>query len=448
MVTGPGADHDGVMTQTPDPPTERAAPAPPERAAAAPPDRAAPAPPARPPLRRSRSNRKIAGVAGGLGRYGGVDPLVVRIILVVLAVYGGSGILIYGLAWLFLAEDGALESPGQQLVNGRAGTSVIAPILVSMLGLVAVGGFFDDGPDFPGAVLLAAVVLAAVYVLRGRDVQRLSGGHPQDASGAWIPPVAGAYGQSPGTAYSPPAAGSATPWATAAPGGLQRAPWAAQRAWSPRNAPLPPPPPPPERSLLGVATFALALLVAGVFIAVDVLTGDAVGLRGALGAALTVLGLGLLIGTWFGRGRSLIAAALLATVTLVSTASFEVPLRGGVGEREWEPDSVAALDSPYRLAAGAGELDLTELDVAPGREVPVEASVALGYLLVRVPRDVGVEITAASGLGEVRLPGQVERNGWSVDRSVDLEPIGATAGTIVLDVEAGIGAVEVRRATS
>ena len=73
---------------------------------------------------------------------------------------------------------------------------------------------------------------------------------------------------------------------------------------------------------------------------------------------------------------------------------------------------------------------------------------ALGYLLVRVPRDVGVEITAASGLGEVRLPGQVERNGWSVDRSVDLKPVGARAGTIVLDLEAGIGAVEVRRAAS
>ena len=189
-------------------------------------------------------------------------------------------------------------------------------------------------------------------------------------------------------------------------------------------------------------------MVAGGFIAYHVATGGGLGLRAALGAALVVLGLGLLIGTWFGRGRSLIAAAVLASVTLVSTAAFEVPLRGGVGERQWRIDSVADNDSPYRLGVGAAELDLTGVDLPAGRRMQVEASVATGYLLVRVPRDMGVEVTAASGLGEVRLPGAIVVEGWSVDRSVDLEPVGGAAGTIVLDLEAGIGAVEVRRETA
>ena len=46
-------------------------------------------------LRRSRTDRKLAGVAGGLGRYAGVDPLILRILFVVLTIFGGSGILLY-----------------------------------------------------------------------------------------------------------------------------------------------------------------------------------------------------------------------------------------------------------------------------------------------------------------------------------------------------------------
>ena len=432
------------MTQTPDTPPEPATPtggaahpgvAPPGAAppGATPPFGGAPgaapsfgapmgtAPRVRPPLLRSRSNRKIAGVAGGLGRYGAVDPLVIRIVLVVLAFYGGSGILLYGLAWLLLAEDGATESPGQQLVNGRADTSAIWPTVVTVLGLVAVTGSVGNGPDLPGAVLLAAVAIAAVYVLRGRDAQRLAGGvDPGDMASprSWghtarapEPPI----GRRPGRRRAGPR--PPTPVRPSSRRGQR-----SRRATSRRQAPLGPPPPPPERSRLGVLTFFLALVAAGGFIAYSAATGDGLGLRAALAAALVVLGLGLLIGTWFGRGRALIAAALLASVTLVSTAAFAVPMRGGVGERQWRIDTVADNNSPYRLGVGAAEFDLTGLDLPAGRRMQVEASVGTGYLLVRVPRDVGLEVTAASGLGEVRLPGTVVVDGRSVERSVDLNP--------------------------
>lgn len=196
---------------------------------------------------RSRSNRKIAGVAGGLARYGMVDPLVLRIVFVVLAFYGGSGILLYGLAWLLLPEDGATESPGQQLVNGRADSSVIWPTVVSVLGLVAVTGALGNGPDLPGVVLLAAVAVAAFYVLRGRDAQRLAGGTDPGVGQPFDPPVAGAYGaygaygQSTGTAYQAPG-GASGAWPVAGYAGQpERAPWAPQPvARSRRQAPLPP----------------------------------------------------------------------------------------------------------------------------------------------------------------------------------------------------------------
>jgi phage shock protein C len=46
-------------------------------------------------LRRSREDRVIAGVCGGLGRYLEVDPVLLRIALVILTVSGGLGVLLY-----------------------------------------------------------------------------------------------------------------------------------------------------------------------------------------------------------------------------------------------------------------------------------------------------------------------------------------------------------------
>ena len=46
-------------------------------------------------LIRSRSESMIAGVCGGLGDYFGIDPTVVRLVFVLLALLGGHGVLIY-----------------------------------------------------------------------------------------------------------------------------------------------------------------------------------------------------------------------------------------------------------------------------------------------------------------------------------------------------------------
>ncbi len=61
-------------------------------------------------LFRSRENRVIAGVAGGLAEYFAVDVVIVRIIFVVAAFAGGSGVLAYILAWLVVPEKDALPA--------------------------------------------------------------------------------------------------------------------------------------------------------------------------------------------------------------------------------------------------------------------------------------------------------------------------------------------------
>jgi hypothetical protein len=50
-----------------------------------------PGPAARPPLRRSGTDRMIGGVAGGLADYSGIDPLLWRVGFIGLTVAGGAG---------------------------------------------------------------------------------------------------------------------------------------------------------------------------------------------------------------------------------------------------------------------------------------------------------------------------------------------------------------------
>jgi phage shock protein C len=56
-------------------------------------------------LYRSWTNRKLAGVCGGLAQFFNLDPTLIRVLFVVLAVLGGSGILIYLAMWIMVPNE-------------------------------------------------------------------------------------------------------------------------------------------------------------------------------------------------------------------------------------------------------------------------------------------------------------------------------------------------------
>ena len=87
------------------------------------------------PFRRSRADRVIAGVCGGLSRYFGVDPVLVRVAFVVLTLAGGSGILAYLILWLVVPEETGEEPPMPRDSERHA---QILPILFGGL-LIAAG---------------------------------------------------------------------------------------------------------------------------------------------------------------------------------------------------------------------------------------------------------------------------------------------------------------------
>ncbi|HEY3685112.1 MAG TPA: PspC domain-containing protein [Streptosporangiaceae bacterium] len=68
-------------------------------------------------LRRSRTTRMVAGVCGGIAEYFGVDANLVRLVIVVLTFFGGTGALIYVIGWLLVPEADADNSIAENLIN-------------------------------------------------------------------------------------------------------------------------------------------------------------------------------------------------------------------------------------------------------------------------------------------------------------------------------------------
>src|SRR3954454_9299057 len=97
-------------------------------------------------LERSRSDRKLAGVAGGLARYFDIHPAVYRVGFVVLTLLGGAGILIYAAAALVMPDEGKEDSIATAALRNRRDR----PWPVIGLGLLAVAG----------AILLSRVTLS------------------------------------------------------------------------------------------------------------------------------------------------------------------------------------------------------------------------------------------------------------------------------------------------
>jgi phage shock protein PspC (stress-responsive transcriptional regulator) len=134
------------------------APPPPPPAAEAPTQPSGPGPRR---LLRSRSNRVIGGVCGGLGRYFNVDPILFRIGAIALALIGGAGVLLY-LAALLLIPNESADATAEPPADGRNRVLTIVVVVVVLLvawPFLLGGGVIAAGILFPLALLVATGVL-------------------------------------------------------------------------------------------------------------------------------------------------------------------------------------------------------------------------------------------------------------------------------------------------
>jgi len=123
-------------------------------------------------LERSRTDRKIAGVAGGLARYFDLDPIIFRIGFIILTVLGGSGLLVYVAGWLILPEEGKDESIAAEILRNRKEKpwALIGLGLLALAGLILVGNknFWPSG----GGVWVVLAIVGAIILWRQRRGER------------------------------------------------------------------------------------------------------------------------------------------------------------------------------------------------------------------------------------------------------------------------------------
>lgn len=110
-----------------------------------------------PRLRRSTDDKVVAGICGGLGRYFDVDPLFFRLAFVVLAIGGGSGVLLYVIGWIVIPEQGDNEPVAS---GGSLGSQ--GPVLAGVA-LIAIGAMLLMNNLVPwfDRIMLPLVVIAA-----------------------------------------------------------------------------------------------------------------------------------------------------------------------------------------------------------------------------------------------------------------------------------------------
>ena len=133
-----------------------------------------PPPPERPRrLTRSRDDRVLAGVAGGLGSYFGVDPVIVRIAFAVSVFFGGLGAVAYIALALFVPT--AAGADGEQRpapVERSRWLAVGLGIGVAVIALswgVFDGPFWGHGFWFSPVLFIVALAAGAILLVRRGD---------------------------------------------------------------------------------------------------------------------------------------------------------------------------------------------------------------------------------------------------------------------------------------
>jgi len=200
--------------------------------------------------------------------------------------------------------------------------------------------------------------------------------------------------------------------------------------------------------VLGLLTVGVALLTVGTLIAFDVADVIEVGAVEVVAAALAVVAVGLLIGTFLGRSRGLIALGVALVLVLVPLAALpgniQWNLGAGAGDRVYRVTAADTLTSPYKLGAGSLTLDLRRLDVTG--PTSVEASVGAGELIVLVPPGLPVTADADVGIGEVVFPDRRSVDGVDLQESWEQpgSPGAYTPGaSLDLTLGAGLGQITI-----
>ncbi len=198
------------------------------------------------------------------------------------------------------------------------------------------------------------------------------------------------------------------------------------------------------RSPLGQLTFSVAVLAVGVLGIVD-LAGAKVVASAYFAVPLGVIGLGLLVGAWYGRARWLFVLGVVLAALLTITAAAESVTPTTAHNATWKPASIEAVDSAYKVDLGNGTLDLSGVNFA-GQDKSIQVSVGAGNLTIIVGSNVDVTAKGTVNVGNANVFGtRWSGVGQSSHTVTDNGSDGPGGGRLVLDASVDVGNLEVRR---
>lgn len=199
---------------------------------------------------------------------------------------------------------------------------------------------------------------------------------------------------------------------------------------------------PKEKSILGRLTVGVMLLSLGVLAVLDNIEGIAIDAdpRHYLALAVTVLGVGLLVGTFAGRARWLIIVGAIMVPTLVFSPVFEWDWSSDTFDVTHAPTNFEDLDA-YSIDVGNMIIDLSDLDW-DGQTVDLVATIDAGNLEIRIPRDVNIVGEASVDIGRVGSRGR-ESAGLG-NPHLTFDETGGELGTVNLDAHVDVGNIDIR----
>ena len=437
-------------------------------------------------IRRSATDAKLAGLCGGVAQHWGVDPLLVRVGWVLLALSGGIGLVLYLAGWLLIPVEGNHRAP----VDDLFGESVrrwpkelwITLVVVASLAMFMIFGWlspFNIGP----AIVIAVIWYFGFY--KGRHDKRSSksqisahdssprpeepvqpefiryDGPPSaftEAAAAWqhrIEEHARQAGAPPHTAATPPEAWPNPPSAILSepPSDQQAAEHTAFLAEPdpagiyvepPQSAPLKMSETRSAKRLRLVSLIVLGLTLSGLGMAQAL--GVAIPLAGYLAAALLVIGLTMVAAAWLGMARGLLPLGIVLALAVVIITAVGPALRVPAATA-----SSHAYTSVSELPVAGDTEDFGKLSVDLGQlamtsDATYAAHVDLGQLEVTVPKNANVVINYTADLGAVRAYGADIQAGSDLTGQLK-DPRQGQPGqhTLTLDLSVDAGNIEVRR---
>ena len=419
------------------------------------------------------NERWIAGVAGGVAHRFDLDPTLVRCVWVVLSLFAGVGLVLYGLAWALLPEESDGRIHLEEALSGRFNAGLAGAIGMTIIGMSTFGSGFipnwyvhEAGTAGIAAALwplfwLGLIVLAIVFLIRSaqnRSANRKAARGPRGPQ-PWQTYPAGTA-QAPGSRPGVQAGGFASAWDSSAPGSGTPAfnQSAGGQSWQSRSyrqrppyqpVPMPVRPARPRRpgpgSSLSLAVLGLGLLTAagvwyatvthhlgllqGQFILIGILVallgaGIVVsGLRRRHGGWMTVLGWPVLF---------VVAIPALATASIVPTSLARMPfesLRNATTATSstvtWQELTASASNGSVTRNKDIGDLTL-DLRGMPATEAgklsTITAHLDVGTLRIKTDTDQRVEVRTDVDMGAI--DSQVAR-AWTVNgRQMDQDDDG------------------------